>query len=92
MDPIVNDARTNVLREQVAKLAQELHPAISIHDFRITAGPRHTNILFDMVVPYACNLDDDTARREMTRRIQNLSRQYYPVIQIDRSYVELREE
>lgn len=91
MDPIVNDARTNALREQVAQLARELHPAVSIHDFRITAGPRHTNILFDMVVPYNCKLDDDTARKEMTRKVRRLSHKYYPVIQIDRSYVELRE-
>ena len=92
MDPIVNDARTNALREQVAQLARELHPAISIHDFRVTAGPRHTNILFDMVLPYGCGLDDDTARQEMRRRVRRLSHRYYPVIQIDHSYVERREE
>ena len=92
MDPIVNDARTSALRDQVAELARELHPAISIHDFRITAGPRHTNILFDMVLPYHCGLDDDTARAEMKRKVRKLSHKYYPVIQIDHSYVELRNE
>ncbi len=92
MDPIVNDARTSALRDQVAELARELHPAISIHDFRITAGPRHTNILFVMVLPYHCGLDDDTARAEMKRKVRKLSHKYYPVIQIDHSYVELRNE
>ena len=76
----------------MAELARELHPAISIHDFRITAGPRHTNILFDMVLPYHCGLDDDTARAEMKRKVRKLSHKYYPVIQIDHSYVELRNE
>ena len=51
MDPVVNDERTTALRDQVAALARELDPALSIHDFRITASPMHTNLIFDVVVP-----------------------------------------
>ena len=50
MDPVVRDGRTEGLRRQVADIARELDPALTIHDFRTTAGPIHTNVLFDVVV------------------------------------------
>ena len=58
MDPVVNDERTAALREQVAYLAQQLDPCLTIHDLRITAGPHHTNVLFDVMVPYGFRLTD----------------------------------
>ena len=88
MDPVVNDERTTALREQVAALARELDPALSIHDFRITAGPMHTNLIFDVVVPYGFRLPDSQVRQSLTARIRTLSPRYFPVIQIDHSYVE----
>ena len=92
MDPVVNDERTTALREQVAALARDFHPEATIHDLRMTAGPRHTNILFDMVVPYSCKMKDEEVKKEMTRRVKKLSKRYFAVINIDRSYVERREE
>ena len=88
MDPVVNDERTTALRDQVAALARELDPALSIHDFRITAGPMHTNLIFDVVVPYGFRLPDSQVRQSLTARIRALSPRYFPVIQIDHSYVE----
>jgi cation diffusion facilitator family transporter len=88
MDPVVRDERTLALREQVAELARSLDPRITIHDFRITAGPRHTNILFDMVLPYDSSMDEVQARGEMRRLIRKLSHRYHPVIEVDRAYVE----
>ena len=60
-DPVVNDERTNALREQVEAAAKALDPALSIHDLRITAGPYHTNVLFDVMVPYGFRLTDAQA-------------------------------
>jgi cation diffusion facilitator family transporter len=88
MDPVVRDERTMALREQVAELARSLDPRITIHDFRITAGPRHTNILFDMVLPYDSGMDEEQARGEMRRLVRKLSHRYHPVIEVDRGYVE----
>ena len=90
MDPIVCDERTNELRDQVAALARELDPSLSIHDFRITAGPMHTNLIFDVVVPYGFRLTDGEVRAQLYDKIQTLSARYFPVIQIDHSYVDNR--
>ena len=62
MDPVVRDGRTEDLRQQAARLAQNIDPLLSIHDFRVTAGPIHTNVLFDVVVPYGFRLTDAQVR------------------------------
>ena len=91
MDPVVCDQRTEGLRAQVEQLAREIHPALSIHDFRITAGPIHTKLIFDLVVPYGFERTGHQVRQELSGRISALSEKYYAVIDIDHSYVERRE-
>ena len=87
MDPVVRDERTAGLREEVARLAAALDPRLTIHDFRITAGPIHTNLIFDVVVPYGFRLTDDQVRGELTQAVKGLSPRYFPVIQVDHSYI-----
>ena len=88
MDPVVRDGRTEALRGQTAEIAREIDPALTIHDFRVTAGPIHTNVLFDVVVPYGFRLSDSEVRGRLAEGIKALSDRYFPVIQVDHSYVE----
>lgn len=90
MDPVVQDERTDGLRRQVSELAQSIDPALSIHDFRITPGPIHTNLIFDVVVPYGFSMTDNQVRAELGNKIKELSSRYYPVIQVDHSFVDHR--
>ena len=90
VDPVVNDERTLALRDQVTRLTQELDPVLTIHDFRITAGPLHTNLISDVVVPYGFRLTDQQVLEQLTRSIRALSDHYYPVIQVDHSYIDQR--
>ena len=92
MDPVVNDQRTTALREQVSRLAREIDPVLSIHDLRITAGPRHTNVLFDVMVPYGFRLTDSQVVSRLSEGVRGLSDKYFPVIQVDHSFVEQRAE
>ena len=88
MDPVVMDESTIALRDQIEELAKTIDPSLSIHDFRITAGPLHTNLLFDLLIPYQCPLPPDVVRACLTQEIKNLSDRYFPVFHIDRSFVE----
>ena len=88
MDPIVMDERTVALRDQVTDIVRSIDPELSIHDFRITPGPLHTNLIFDVLVPYNCPLPADVVRSCLTQEIKALSDRYYPVIHIDRNFVE----
>ena len=92
MDPVVADERTDALKAQVLALARAIDPALSLHDFRVTAGPIHTNILFDLVVPHRFHLSDSQVAADLGEAIRCLSDRYYPVIQVERSFVALSEE
>ena len=87
MDPVaVNDPEVKELKHQVADLAKEVLDAITIHDFRVVKGDTHTNLIFDMVVPFSCKCTD----REMTDMVadkikEKLGNNYYAVIDVDRA-------
>ena len=88
MDPIATEDETvNNLREQVRDLVREVNPDMNIHDFRVTRGPQHTNLIFDVVVPHRSKVSDEEIAGEITRRVQALDPSYYPVFQLERSYV-----
>ena len=88
MDPIATeDEAVNSLREQVRDLVREVNPEMNIHDFRVTRGPQHTNLIFDVVVPHRSKVSDEEIAGEITRRVQALDPSYYPVFQLERSYV-----
>lgn len=87
MDPVaVNDPEVKELKHQVADLVKEVLDAITIHDFRVVKGDTHTNLIFDMVVPFSCKCTD----REMTDMVadkikEKLGNNYYAVIDVDRA-------
>lgn len=88
MDPIATeDEEVNRLREQVRGLVKELDAGMSIHDFRVTRGPQHTNLIFDVVVPHSCKLSDQEIVRQITEKVRTLDPNYYAVLQLDRAYV-----
>lgn len=89
MDPIAtDDQRVNEVRGQVARLVQEIDPAVTIHDFRMTDGPCHTNLIFDAAVPHRCPLSDQEAADKITQAVRALDPNYFVILQIDRVYVE----
>ena len=86
MDPISLDESTVQLRQQIAALVREIDPELSIHDFRITAGPKRTNLIFDVVAPYRCPLSDSELRAAIDRKAKELSPTYFTVVEIDHAY------
>ena len=91
MDPIATDDESvNRLREQVAALARAVEPEMTIHDFRVTKGPQHTNLIFDVVVPHRCRLRDEELCERLSGAVRALDERYFAVIQVDRAYVETR--
>lgn len=87
MDPIViNDERINTVKAQVASIIAELEGKVSFHDFRMVDGPTHTNIIFDVVVPYKYPLNDEDLNDLLCQKIYTLNPTYNAVIQIDKDY------
>ncbi len=90
MDPIVTgDETISKARKMVSELVREVDPAMTIHDFRMTSGPRHRNLIFDVVVPYSVKSTDDEVRREIERKIRSADPNSFAVIQeSDRAYTQ----
>ena len=90
MDPIAtNDAQTNEIRRKVAELVRKIDPALSIHDFRMTVGPQHTNLIFDVVVPHRFRMTDAQLTQAIQSAVDGIEGgTYYAVIELDRSYTE----
>ena len=88
MDPVdADDARTRELKAQVTDIIAALDPRLSLHDFRLVTGPTHTNVIFDLVVPFEVRESDEQLVQEVQTRIKALDSTLFPVIQVDRSMV-----
>lgn len=87
MDPILtDDEQTNSLKKTVTDLLQETYPEIHFHDFRIVKGPTHTNIIFDIVVPFHYKKTDDEITSYIKEKIHSIDESYFAVIEVDRAY------
>ena len=88
MDPVtVNDEKVDALRREVSALAGTLGEGVSIHDFRMVEGPSHTNLIFDLVLPFDVKLTPEQAKAVMTALIEEHFDNYFAVITVDQSYV-----
>ena len=87
MDPIcTDDPEINALKENITKYIKEINTELSLHDFRLVKGPTHTNIIFDLLVPYDFPLSDAQLIKDITAHIQSMDGCYFAVIEIDKKY------
>ena len=88
MDPVaVNDAETNRLRAEVEALVKSIDEKLSLHDFRVVPGPTHTNLVFDLAVPFGFSLTDEALKQAVGERVHSLEGECYAVIEIDKTSV-----
>ena len=76
------------------KVLKQIDPVLSFHDFRVVPGTTHTNLIFDVVVPFDSAYDDETLMKLITDGIHTYRKDCYAVITFDRAYTseEKREE
>lgn len=88
LDPInTDDALTCKLREMVSALLPDIHPELSLHDFRIVCGDTHTNLIFDLSVPRTLNMPDSHIKENLDNRLRRQNPSYFTVITFDRNYL-----
>ena len=92
MDPlVVNDEQTNELRAAVKDIVENLEGDVSMHDFRTVIGPTHTNMIFDVLVPFDYPLTDAQVKEKVQESVwEQIGKEYYTVIQIDRPYTVMK--
>ena len=85
MDPIVtNDEHLNALRERTGALIKEIDAGLSMHDFRVVAGPSHTNLIFDIEAPFECKLSEAEIKQAVADRLSGWEGTFFAVITVDR--------
>lgn len=89
MDPIITmDKRIYRLKMTVLEMLNEIDPVITMHDFRVVTGPTHTNLIFDIIVPFKFHIDDETLTERMDAMVkERVGDSYYIAMTIDRAYV-----
>ena len=91
MDPVVNDEQTNELRTAVKEIVESFEGSVSMHDFRTVIGPTHTNMIFDVLVPFDYPMTDAQVKEKVQAEVwERLGKEYYTVIQIDRPYTAMK--
>ncbi len=87
MDPIeTNNEQVNTCRMLVSRIVRSISGELSIHDFRTVTGDTHTNLIFDIVVPYGFGIDDNGIKAEIDRQLACEAVKYYTVITFDHDY------
>lgn len=83
-DPIVtDDEELNRMRALVEKEIRTIDPALTMHDFRMVRGPGHTNLIFDLVIPFSMAERKTELKRRIDERVQFEDARYYTVITFD---------
>lgn len=93
LDPVAaEDEQTQMLHERMEAALFEINSGLTMHDFRIVPGPTHTNLIFDVVVPY----DNKMPQAEILEKIEYAAEElpsgknggkYYAVVRFDRPFM-----
>ena len=87
-DPIETDNELVCeLKEYTNSVIREIDERLSLHDFRIVEGHTHTNIIFDLVVPYKFGIGRDELIAEITNKIREKYAYCFAVINVEHSFV-----
>lgn len=93
MDPVsTKDEQTLELKKVVTDIVKEVDEVLTIHDFRVVAGPTHTNLIFDMVVPFDFPISDVDLADRIQNKIWKYNPVYFAVIEIDKDYTKVKEK
>ncbi len=88
MDPVdVADAHTQELKRVAQTVLSEVDERLSLHDFRVVPGETHTNLIFDMVVPFETEEKRSALILEVQRRIHAVDSHLFAVITAEHSYI-----
>ena len=84
LDPVETDnALVNELKQKVVDAVVELNADFSIHDFRVVCGKNHTNVLFDVAIPYETVMTKEEIVERVKRVVSDIDSKYVAVITVE---------
>lgn len=86
LDPIVTgDPLVNDLHQKICAIVASVDSSLTVHDFRMVKGPTHSNLIFDVVMPFECKRDADATKKEIAAKVKEIDGSYFAVVTIDRA-------
>ncbi len=93
LDPVVTtDERNNKIKALIEEAIAKISPEISIHDFRAVWGMTHSNLIFDVVVPFGFQWSDEELTAIITEKVGFLGKNFYAVVTIDHDYLPYKDD
>ncbi len=88
LDPLVYDnEKVNQLREMMNEIITSVDERLKLHDFRIVDGPTHTNMIFDLVVPYDFKYSSSEITGIIKKKVAQRDPSYHVVMLIETDYI-----
>ena len=88
MDPVVcDDEAVDAEHKKLLEVIAGIDDVIGVHDFRMVAGPSHTNPIFDVVVPCGIAKTADEVRAEVCSAVEAQMPGRFAVVNVDTSFV-----
>lgn len=84
IDPIDrDDPLTKDIYHQVKDMISQMNPRYSIHDLRIIKGHETIKVIFDVLIPYDDQIDEDMLVKQVKEKLKERDERYEGVITID---------
>ena len=85
MDPIVtDDEQVTRMRDMTKGIVKSIDSSWDIHDFRFVKGNTHTNLIFDVCVPFECKYTNAQIRDIIQFKLHEIDEKLMIVITVDK--------
>ena len=89
IDPLVfDDPKINRYREEAERIVANIDPRFKMHDFRVAGGTTHSNLVFDVAVPFDCTLSEAEILSRIKDGVSLLGENLDAVVTVERQNVE----
>ncbi len=87
MDPIDTDnKRLNEIKYVLSEIIHKVCESARFHDLRMVPGQTHTNLIFDVVLPLDCKVNENEAKRIISELVAEFNPEYRCVIKFDTDF------
>lgn len=86
MDPLVTDDKDlDLWKKRISDILKEINPEFHMHDFRMVKGNTHTNLIFDVVVPFNYT-ESDALTQKIREAVYAIDASHFCVIHIENAF------
>lgn len=88
-DPIlVGNPEIDEMHAKISSIIKGISPKLGMHDFRMVKGEENTNLIFDVVVPYKFELNNQQIKDRIDEALVNDKMVFHTVITFDLGFAE----